>query len=70
MNSHSSVFNNLDILLALSVSNSALESGKTRIELVKEEALNIFSPLNGQAFMCACFIFSLFVFCSWLLYKL
>ena len=41
MNSHSGVFNNVDTFLALSVSYSALDSGKTKMELVKEEALNI-----------------------------
>ena len=40
MNSHSGVFNNVDFLLALSVSHGALDSGKTKMELVKEEALN------------------------------
>ena len=45
MNSHSSVFNNADTLLALSVSHSALDSGKTK-ELLKEEALNICSPFK------------------------
>ena len=48
MNSHSGVFNNL---LALSVSHSALDSGKTKMELVKqEEALSIFSPFKWSGF--------------------
>ena len=46
MNSPSGVFNNVDTLLALSVSHSALDSGKTKMELVKEEALNIGSPFK------------------------
>ena len=65
MNSHCDVFNNVDTLLALSLSHSALESGKIKMELVKEEALNICSPFKRSVFfVCACFIFSLLVFCS------
>ena len=52
MNSHSGVFNNADTLLALSVSHSALDSGKTKMELVKEEALNICSPFKWSGFLC------------------
>ena len=53
MNSHSGVFNNVDIImLALSVSHGALDSAKTKIELVKEEALNICSPLKWSGFLC------------------
>ena len=33
---------NVETLLALSVSYGALDSGKTKMELVKEEALNTF----------------------------
>ena len=33
-----SVFNNVDTLLALSVSHGALDSSKTKMKLVKEEA--------------------------------
>ena len=40
-NSHCGVCNDVDTLLSLSVSHSALDSGKTNMELVKEEALNI-----------------------------
>ena len=52
MNSHSGVFNNVDTLLALSVSHGALDSGKTKIELVKEEALIICSPFKWSDFLC------------------
>ena len=52
MNSHSGVFNNVDTLLALSVSHSALDSDKTKTELVKEEALNICSPFKWSGFLC------------------
>ena len=46
MNSHSDVFKNVDTLLALSASRGALDSGKTKMELVEEEALNICSPFK------------------------
>ena len=45
-NSHSVVFNNAESLLALYVSHGALDSGKTKMKLVKEEALNIRSPFR------------------------
>ena len=69
MNSHSGVFNNTNTFLALSVAHGALISGKIEMELEKEEALNIclLSILMVRLFVCACFIFSLFVFCSMLL---
>ena len=51
-NSHVGVFNNDDTLLALSVSHGALDSGKTKIELVKEEAVNICSPFKWSRFLC------------------
>ena len=69
LNSHSGVFNNVDTLFALSVWHGPLDSGKSKMELVKEEALNICGifavHLNGQAiyvcllylqFACALFI--------------
>ena len=52
MNSHYDVFNNVDTLLALSLSHNALESGKIKMELVKEEALNICSPFKRSVFLC------------------
>ena len=52
MNSHSGVFNNVDTLLALSVSPSALDSGKTKMDLVKEEALNICNSFKWSGFLC------------------
>ena len=52
MNSHSGVFNNVDTLLPLSVSHSVLNSGKTKMDLVKEEALNICSPFKWLGFWC------------------
>ena len=55
-----SVFNNVDTLLALSVSHGALNSSKTKMELVKEEALNIYIHLNGQTF-CVSLVYPQFV---------
>ena len=52
MNSHSGVFNNVDTLLALSVFQSALDSGKTKMELVKKETLNICTPFKRSDFLC------------------
>ena len=46
INSQSVVFNNVDTLLALSVSHGALDSPKTKMELVLQEALNICSPFE------------------------
>ena len=50
MNSHFGVFNNVDTLLALSISNGTLDSGKTKMELVKE-ALSIFSRFKWSGFL-------------------
>ena len=55
-----SVFNNVDTLLALSVSHGALDSSKTKMELVKEEALNIYIYLNGQTF-CVYLLYPQFI---------
>ena len=52
MNSRSSIFNNVDTLLALSVSHGTLDSGKTKIEPVKKEARNICSPFKWSYFLC------------------
>ena len=53
MNSHSGVFNNVDTLLALSVSHGdTLDSAKTKMELVKEESLNIWGPFKWSGFLC------------------
>ena len=40
-NSLSGVFINVDTLLVLSASHGALTSGKTKMELLKKESLNI-----------------------------
>ena len=56
MNSHSGVFNHVDTLLELSVSHGALDSGKTKMELVKEEALNICSRFKWSGFACLLYL--------------
>ena len=78
MNSHSGVFNNVDILLALSVSRGALDSGKIKIELVKEEALIICSPSKWSGFLrmlalssvCLCFVHCCYKSYAMLKYKI
>ena len=46
INNESVVFSNFDTLLALSVSHGALDSRRTKMELVLKEALNICSPFK------------------------
>ena len=72
MNSHSGVFNNVDTLLALSVSHSALDSSKTKLDLVKEEACNICSPFKWSGFLCVLALSSVclcFVHCYYKSYE-
>ena len=45
MNSHSGIFSNINTVLAFSVSHDTF-FGKTKMELVKEEAFNISSPFK------------------------
>ena len=52
MNNHSGVFNNVDTSLASSVPHGALDSGKTKMKLVKEERLNICSSIKWSGFLC------------------
>ena len=52
MNSDSGVLNKVNTLLALLVSHGALDSGKTKMDLVKGEALNICSPFKWSGFLC------------------
>ena len=67
MNSYYGVFNNVNTWIALSVSHGALDSGKTKMELVKKEILNICSPFkcSGISYVIVlssvylCFFFSL-----------
>ena len=71
MNSYSGVFNNVDILLALSVSHGVLDSGKTKMVLVNEKALNICIPFEYSGFLCVLALFSVrLCFFSLLLYNL
>ena len=64
MNSYSGVFNNVETLLALSVLHGAPDSDKSKMELVKEEAVNICSPSKCSGFLhvlvlssvCLCFV--------------
>lgn len=63
MNSPSGIFTNVDTLtLALSVSHDALDSGKTKMELVKKEASKICCPFKWSevlcvlALVCLCFV--------------
>ena len=69
MNSHSGVFNNVDTLLALSPSYGALDSGKTKMELMEEEALNIFSPFKWSGFLCVLALSSVCLFFVYCCYK-
>ena len=55
MNSHSGVFNNIDTLLALSISHGALDSSKTKMELGKDQSFK----WSG---FCVCFLYLQFVF--------
>ena len=64
-NNHSGVFNNVDTLLALSVSHGALGSGRTKMELKKEEPLVFCIPFKWLGFLCVltlssviCFVYS------------
>ena len=41
INSHSGIFNNANTVLAFSVSDGAFDFGKTKVELVKEEAFKL-----------------------------
>ena len=52
---------NVETLLVLSVSYGALDSGKTKMELVKEEALNI-CPFTWSGFLCV-LVLSSICFC-------
>ena len=60
MNSHSGVFSKIETLLALSVSYFALDSGKTKMELLKEEALSICNPIRWSGVLCVLDLSSVF----------
>ena len=50
MNNHSGAFNNADNLLALSISHGALDSGKTKMELVVPSTPLKHNPLVPNIF--------------------
>ena len=52
INSHSGIFHNVDTVLPFSVSHGDFDFGKTKMELVKEEAFNISSPFKWSDFLC------------------
>ena len=67
---HSNVFISIDAILAISVSHNALNSNKTKGELVQNEAVNICTFFYlGWVFMCPWSCISLFKFRSLLLQK-
>ena len=49
---HSNVFISIDAILAISVSHNALNSNKTKGELVQNEAVNICTFFNWSGFLC------------------
>ena len=68
---HSKVFSSIDAMLAISVSHNALNSNKTKGELVLNEAINICTSFKWAGFLCvlASVDISLFKFSSMLLQK-
>ena len=58
-NSHSGVFNNIDTLLALSISHGALDSSKTKMELGKDQSFK-WSGF-GVCFLYLQFVFVFFI---------
>ena len=59
MKSHSDVFNNIDTLLALSISHGALDSSKTKMELGKDQSFK-WSEF-GVCFLYLQFVFVFFI---------
>ena len=49
---HSKVFSSIDTILAISVSHNALDSNKTKGELVQNKALNIYTFSKWAGFLC------------------
>ena len=49
---HSKVFSSIDTILAISVSHNALDSNKTKRELVQNEAINICTSFKWAGFLC------------------
>ena len=53
LNNNPDDFNSIGTILAISVSHNALDTNKTKGELVQKEALNIFSANSWCGFLCA-----------------
>ena len=51
LNNNPGVFNSIDTILAISVSHNALDTNKTKGELVQREALNICSAYRWCGFL-------------------
>ena len=51
INKHSEVFSSIDTILAISVSHNALDSNKTKGELVQNEAINICTSFKWAEFL-------------------
>ena len=49
---HSNVFSSIDTIIAISVSYNALDSNKTKGELVQNEAINICTSFKWAGFLC------------------
>ena len=52
LNNNPGVFNSIDKTLAISVSQNALDTNKTKGELVQRETLNICSAYRWRGFLC------------------
>ena len=52
LNNNPGVFNSIDTILAISVSHNALDTNKTKGELVQREASNICSTYRWCRFLC------------------
>ena len=52
LNNNPCVFNSIDTILVLSVSHNALDTNKTKGDLVQRKALNICSAYRGCGFLC------------------
>ena len=52
LNNNPGVFNSIDTILAISVYHNALDTNKTKVELVQREALNICCAYRWCGFLC------------------
>ena len=51
--SNKTIFGSIDTILAISASHNALDSNKTKGELVQNEAINICTSFKWTGFLCA-----------------